>query len=122
MPFAPLVSDLGLLYLALAYGADKRLDEAELKAMREQLETWAPGMDPARLDHILNEVMLTYLNGLDDARLDALLARLRAGLDAAARQRVLSDLRTLASADEEVHSEEVAFIRRVETAWMEQGS
>jgi uncharacterized tellurite resistance protein B-like protein len=122
MPLAPLVSDLGLLYLALAYGADRRLEEVELKAMRDQLETWAPGMDPARLDHILNEVMLTYLNGLDDTRLDALLARLREGLDAAARQRVLSDLRTLASVDDEVHSEEVAFIRRVEEAWMQEGS
>jgi uncharacterized tellurite resistance protein B-like protein len=114
---ASLLFDLTLLYLALTYGADGHLDEVELDAMSAQLQDWAPGMDPARFDHVLNEAMLAYTNGLKGDRFDQLLARLHAALDPDSRQRVLDDLRMLAAADQEVHHGELALIDRVEGAW-----
>lgn len=117
MPLGPLVYDLALLYLALAHGADAHLDEAELVELRNQLERWAPALDPARLDQILNEAMLGYLNGVDEERFSALLQRLEDGLDEDARKIVLNDLRTIARADDRVHPGEVAFITRVEEEW-----
>jgi len=117
MPLTPLLYDLSLLYLALAYGADAHLDEVELNAMREQLEAWAPGLDPARLDHILNEAMLGYVNGLDEEHFDELLDRLRDVLSPNARRRVIEDLRRLAHADERLESAEIALIERVERTW-----
>jgi uncharacterized tellurite resistance protein B-like protein len=120
MPLTSLIFDLSLLYLALTYGADGHLDEVELNEMRDQLDKWAPGMDPSRLDHILNEAMLSYSNGLEGERFEDLLARLEEGLSYEARQRVLEDLRLLARADDDVRREEVDFISRVETAWFDQ--
>jgi uncharacterized tellurite resistance protein B-like protein len=117
MPLTPVLHDLALLYLALTYGTDGRLDNVEQAAMRDRLFAWAPGLDPTRLDHVLHEAMLSYSNGLDNERLDALLTRLHDVLDAPGRQRVLDDLRTLARADAQVHREEVAFINRVADAW-----
>jgi len=117
MPITPLLHDLAVLYLALTHGTDDHLSGAEQEAIREQLHAWAPGMDPTRIDHVLREAELSYANGLSEGRLEALLGRLREGLDADARRRVVTDLRTLAAADQEVISAEVGFIDRVEAAW-----
>lgn len=120
MPLTPLLYDLTLLYLALTYGADGHLAEVELDEMHAQLEKWAPGINPTRLDHIVNEAMLGYTNGLEGRRIDDLLTRLYHGLEPPARRQVLDDLRSLARADSTVHSEEVSFIKRVEAAWADE--
>jgi uncharacterized tellurite resistance protein B-like protein len=117
MPLTPLLHDLALLFLALTHGADGELDGAEQEAMREQLISWAPGMDPNRIEHVLREATMSYANGLGPERLEVLLGRLQKNLDYDARQRVLADLRTLAQADDEVVHAELRFIDRVEAAW-----
>ena len=92
---APLLLDLAVLYRALAFGADGDLDPSEVDAMRGALEAWAPGEDPASVDHALREA------ALGDARtsLDPALVRLRDRLDASGRRQVVSDLRRVAYAD-----------------------
>lgn len=117
MPVTPLLHDLAVLYLALTHGTDSHLSDSEREAMRSQLHSWAPGMDPMRIDHVLREAELSYANGLAEERFAALLSRLHEGLDSEARERVLADLRTLAAADNQVLSDEKNFISRVETAW-----
>lgn len=103
---SPLLRDLALLYLALALGTDSELDHEEWATMREQVQAWAPGADPALCDHALREAVLSYGNGLDAERLDA-----------EGRALVLADLRALAASDTVVQDAEVAFIERIERAW-----
>lgn len=117
MPLTLLLHDLALLYLALAHGADGKLDASEQASMRDQLRAWAPGTDPALCDHALREAGLSYGNGVSAQRLDDLLQRLHTALDADGRARVLADLVELSEADDRVESGETALIEKVATAW-----
>lgn len=106
-----LLLDLAILYRALAWGADAELAPAEVAAMRDALGGWAPGADPALVDHVIREAAL--------ANADALAVRTAIGrigdrLDAAARAQVLSDLRRIATADEQVTRGEANFLGLVE--------
>ena len=108
---APLLLDLAVLYRALAFGADGDLDPAEVDAMRVALEAWAPGEDPASVDHALREASLV------DARRETLtgvLNRVRGRLDVAGRTRVLADLKRVARADGRVVPGEQELIVLVE--------
>lgn len=110
---APLLLDLAVLYRALAFGADGDLAPAEADAVRAALAAWAPGEDPAGVDHALREAALV------DARLVGLgdvLDRLGRQLDARGRARVLADLRRVAAADGRVttgESDLLALVERV---------
>ncbi|PAP75651.1 TerB family tellurite resistance protein [Rubrivirga marina] len=110
---APLLLDLAVLYRALAFGADGDLDPAESDAMRTALEAWAPGEDPAGVDHALREAALV------DARrtaLEAVLDRVRNRLGASGRAQVLADLRRVARADGRVTQGEEDLIHLIERA------
>ena len=108
---APLLLDLAVLYRALAFGADGDLDPAEVDAMRSALEAWAPGEDPAGVDHALREAALV------DARraaLEDVIRRVGRALDGPGRARVLADLRTVAEADGRVTQGEKDLFRTIE--------
>lgn len=93
---APLLLDLAILYRALAFGADGDLAPSEADAMRSALEAWAPGEDPAGVDHALREAALV------DARRTAIedvLERVAQALDESGRAQVLADLQRVARAD-----------------------
>lgn len=109
--------DLAVLYLALAHGADHDLDPAELVAVADQLRAWAPGEDPARVEHVLREARLTYANGIGEERLEELIASLGDVLDTPARGRVIEDLRAIARADAHVSRGEERLIEHVAAAW-----
>jgi uncharacterized tellurite resistance protein B-like protein len=107
----PLLLDLAVLYRALAFGADGDLDPSEADAMREALEAWAPGEDPAGVDHALREAALV------DARREAIeevLGRVRRRLDPPGRAQVLADLRLVARADGRVTRGEEELIHLIE--------
>lgn len=112
-----ILHDLAVLYLALAHGADRDLDPAELVAVSDQLRAWAPGEDPAVVSHVLREAKLTYANGIAPENLDELVVRLGEKLDAPARERVLGDLREIARADQQVNAGEVNLIEHVAASW-----
>ena len=100
-----------MLYRALAFGVDGDLDAAEVEAMRAALAAWAPGGDPAGVDHALREAALVE-PGL--AGLAAVLERVGSRLDRAGRERVLADLRAVAAADGRVTPGEGDLIGLVE--------
>lgn len=110
---APLLLDLAVLYRALAFGADGDLDRSETDAMRAALAAWAPGEDPAGVEHALREAALVDLGiaGLADV-----LERVGDRLDARGRGRVLADLRRVAAADGRVTRGEDDLIGLVERA------
>ena len=108
---APLLLDLAMLYRALAFGVDGDLDAGEADAMRAALVAWAPGGDPAGVDHALREAALGE-PGL--AGLAGVLERVGGRLDGAGRVRVLADLRAVAEADGRVTRGEGDLIGLVE--------
>lgn len=110
---APLLFDLAVLYRALAFKADADLDPAEEAAMRSMLAAWAPGEDPARIDHVLREAALADVGAV---ALAAVLERVAVALDESGRGRVLADLRALAEADGRVTGGERDVIALVEGA------
>lgn len=110
---APLLLDLAVLYRALAFGADGELAATEVDAMRAALEGWAPGEDPAGVDHALREATLV------DARreaIEAVLKRIRQRLDGSGRARVLADLRRVAVADGRVTQGEEDLLSLIDRA------
>lgn len=107
----PPLFDLAVLYRALAFGADRDLDPAEVGAMREALRAWAPGEDPARVDHALREAALVEVG---PGAVGEVAARVGAGLDGPGRARVLADLRRVAGADGRVTAGERDLLALVE--------
>ena len=108
---APHLLDLAVLYRALAFGADGDLDPAEVDAMRAALVAWAPGGDPAGVDHALREAALVE-PGL--VGLSGVLERVGRRLGGPGRSRVLADLRAVADADGRVTRGEDDLIGLVE--------
>ena len=108
---APLLLDLAVLYRALAFGADGDLDTAEVEAMRTALDAWAPGEDPASVEHALRAAAL-----VDPRRpsIERVLIRVGQSLDADGRAQVLSDLHQVAQADGRVTRGEEDLILLVE--------
>ena len=109
---APHLLDLAVLYRALAFGADGDLDPAEVDAMRTALVAWAPGGDPAGVDHALREAALVNVSVVG---LGAVLERVGRRLDGPDRARVITDLQRVAAADGRVTRGEddlIGFISR----------
>ena len=109
----PLLLDLAVLYRALAFGADGDLDPTEVNAMRAVLVAWAPGEDPAGVDHALREAALVDVSIVG---LGAVLERVGHRLDVPGRARVLADLHAVAAADGRVTRGEEDLIGLVEKA------
>lgn len=109
----PLLLDLAVLYRALAFGADGDLDPAEVDAIRAALEAWAPGEDPAGVDHALREAALVDARA---AALGGVIERVATRLDGPGRARVLADLRRVAVADGRVTGGERDLLDHVERA------
>ena len=114
MASAPLLFDLAVLYRAFSFGADADLDPSETRAVRDALLAWAPGEDPARVDHAMREAELANVGS---HALDAVIERVAFGSTQQERERVLADLRTIAEADGRVTGGERGMLARVEAAF-----
>lgn len=111
-----LTHDLGLIYLALALGADDDLDAAELEALTGKLEQWQPeGTVP--IASILHEVILMYVGSSGEQMLETAIVSLRDRLPKLSRMAVLGDLADLASADGIVAMQEIDFIQQLAREW-----
>lgn len=123
LPILPAVShtlllhDLALLGFAVAHGTDGDVQRSELASLWAHLETWAPGENPALIEHALREAALTYSNGLSVERLDEVVERLRDVLGEEERARVVAGLQEIAEADDAVHPAEEALVARVVAAF-----
>ncbi len=111
MASAPLLFDLAVLYRALSFGADGDLAPAEVRATRAALQAWAPGEDPARIDHVMREAEIADVGAL---ALAGVVERVALELDDRGRARVLADLRDLAAADGHVTGGEREVLALVE--------
>ena len=111
--------DLGLVYLALAHGADADLSPDEKVLMGEKLQEWSDrASEPMQgTDEILNDVMLVYMGKASDQMLQASVISLKQTLEKPLRVAVLNDLADMASADGQLVGGEVSFIQHLVSEW-----
>ncbi len=109
--------DLGLIYLALMHGADAEIDPAEKEAMVQKLQGWQPETPSARLQRIINDVVLAYVSASGEDLLETSIASLRETMKKPQRIAVLNDLADIAYADGLVAPGEVDFIQQLAREW-----
>jgi len=110
------VPDLLLLYLAVAYGADRRFDKDEERSVCALLTSWLPEASGSFIAGMVRTALDLYRSGqvLD---VEDLALGLRSVLPPALRLQVLLDLSRIAHADGERSPAEAAVIDRVRTLW-----
>lgn len=111
--------DLALVFVALAYGTEKNISEAELHRVVETLTRWDEGVDPRRAQEAVVEAVALFYDDegeADDLLLDAL-RRLYEGMTQEAREAALEDVLTVAEADGRLLQSEIAFIDSLAEAW-----
>lgn len=110
------VHNLLLLYLAVAYGADRDFDEAEAHAVERVLASWLPGTNERIIDELVQAAFGVYIHE-DALSVEGLALGLRSVLPDDLRDRVLADMGRVARADGEASDDEAAVIDRVRQIW-----
>lgn len=105
---------LAFLYLTFGHATDGTMTGDEMRALAKRLQPWAPQAGLDDLGEVLKQTVAEYKSHED---MDAKLAKAREltatlGKNASADelQRILDDLREIASADGTISEEEKAFI------------
>lgn len=106
---------LVLLYLSVAYEADRHFDPAEHHTILRLVRRWMPTLTPAEADGIVDTALTALQSGMTappEMRTRAAAAILAPEL----RRRVLTDLGQVARADGILTVQEAQVIRRVRAA------
>jgi uncharacterized tellurite resistance protein B-like protein len=113
------LSQLALIYLELAHGADATLDDAEVSLIAERLRTWQDhdGWQGTVLSAIKEALEYYAEDASRERRLERAIRAVRDGLPSEMRQRVLDDLMDLARSDDRIVFEEAQFLGRLAHAW-----
>ncbi len=104
--------NLVLLYLSVAYEADRNFDPAEHQMVLSLIRQWVPNMRPAEAEGVVDTAFSALRGGMTDD-LETLARALGAVLTPKLRRRVLTDLGQIARADGFLSVEEASMIRRV---------
>ena len=108
--------DLALVFIALAYGTDNRLADAELDAITERLSGWRPGADRNAVHEVVVEAVSVYLEAPSEEVTRAV-KRLGRELTEPERRRVLEEVVTIAEADGVLLASERGLIATLASAW-----
>lgn len=111
------VHDLALIYVALAHGTDQKLDDAELTAITEALQSWRDDLSHAQVLEVVMEALAVYLGGSAETEVRRSISALGDLLSEPSRKRVLDDIVRIARADGVVLGNERGFIEAVATQW-----
>jgi len=95
----PLLVDLALLCIALAYGADADLSGEEARLIRQKLAEWAALAGLNDPDAALDAALARFGTGREHEARHAAIRRLERGLPPEVRGVVLRDLTRIANAD-----------------------
>ncbi len=113
-----IVHDLALIYVALAYGTDHDLDDAELDTITASLEEWGEQHLPeGDVREVVLEAMAVFLR--EDAGVEVIhsIETLARVLTEEERQQVLRDVVRIAEADGVLLSSEQSLIGALAAAW-----
>ena len=111
--------DLALIYIALAYGTDHQLADAELDRITAALQRRRDSTGEKEAQEIVIETMAVYLGG--EERMEAEVMRsmqtLKAALSPEERRRVLEEVVRIAEADGVMLRSEQSLIRMLAEVW-----
>ncbi len=110
------LSDLTLLALVIAHGADADLDPREIETITERLGRLAPHLSGGDLAKIVKRGALAYLDSRVEGA-ETVVYRLLAALDADGLAEAYAALKAVAEADETMHPMETTLLRHVAAAW-----
>ncbi len=109
--------DLGLIYVALAHGADADLSEPEIAAILERLGQWQPEMTEKEVRSVLREVLAFYATQPEEKDFGRSVTAIRMSFPIPQRLAVLDDLLYVARSDGEVTEHERAMIATLSHSW-----
>lgn len=108
-------SSLALLFMALAYGTDHDLHEAERSTMIDLVRRWIG--EPDHAEGIVDAAFVAVRSRPALADLEQRADVLRPVLSRDLRREVLSDLAMIARADGVLSIEEVEFVQQLRRLW-----
>lgn len=109
--------DLALLYVALAYGTDYQLSEAELNSINEALQGWCEGCDRETLQEIVVEAMAVFMEEEPEREVVNAMQSLKVSLPAEERVRALEEIVRIAESDGVLLRSERSLISTLATVW-----
>ncbi len=110
------LTDLTLLALVIAHGADADLDPREVDAIAEHLHRLAPRLSGDEVIAIVKRGAQAYLDSRVEGA-ETVVYRLLAALDPDGLDAAYAALRAVAEADETMHPMESTLLRHVAAAW-----
>jgi uncharacterized tellurite resistance protein B-like protein len=110
------LTDLTLLALVIAHGADADLDPREVDTLSERLHGLAPHLSGDDVIRIVKEGAKVYLDTRVEGA-ETVVHRLAGALSPDDRARAYNTLRAVAEADQTVHPMESTLLRHVAAAW-----
>lgn len=109
--------DLALVYVALAYGADNALSDAEVDTIIATLQDWEEGLSRSDVQEIVLEAMTVYLQENSSVEVTRTMRTLRNLLSEDERKRALADVVRIAEADGVLLSSETSMITALAEIW-----
>ncbi len=109
--------DLALIYIALAYGTDHDLSDAELDTITSSLAGWDLIPDDAPVQEVVMEAATAFLEGNARAELRRSIGDLADELSMDQRRRALHDVIRIAEADGVVLEREQGIIHTLAESW-----
>jgi len=108
--------DLAFIFIAIAYGADHDLADAEMKAMTKILREW-DDLSEEESREVLVEVIALFTQESVNEDLTRSIKSLKRHLDPAARRRAIEDAIRIAEADGVVLDSEKSFLSTLAREW-----
>ncbi len=109
--------DLALLYVALAYGTDYQLSEAELSIINDALHGWCEGCDRETVQEVVVEAMAVFLEEEPEREVVNAMQSLKASLPREDRIRALEEIMRIAEADGVLLRSERSLISTIAALW-----
>lgn len=109
--------DLALIYIALAYGTDHELSDAELQTITTSLKGWDLFSDEERVQEVVMEAATAFLEGDARAELRRSIGELADELSIEQRRQALHDVIRIAEADGVVLEREQGIIHTLAESW-----
>ncbi len=114
---APLLRDLALLYIALAFGADQDLNGAEVDVIARRLQEAQANLAQGTVLRAIKDALEDFTQPDGPERIERAARHLCAAVPPALRRRILQDLTDIGKADDRFLYAEADFIGRLAAAW-----
>lgn len=109
--------DLALIYIALAYGTDKQLDDAEIVSLTSAIKRWRPEDTDLAVREIVMEAMAVFLETDADEEVARSIRSVKSTLSVEQRRDALEDAVRIAEADGILTHSETSMISVIADIW-----